>query len=235
MNYEFCDGMTHTIKKGDTLYSISRMHDVPIAMIMRANPYVDVYNLRVGDTICIPVMPDNMQQRRNNDTQLQNDMQGRNSDTQLQNGMQGRNSDTQLRNDMQGRNSDTQLQNDMQGRNSDTQLQNDMQGRNSDTQLQNDMQRNNSSTSVQNGTMTAPAMSDIRPQEGTTDNTSDSDDICESGMSGEWARYVSQPGDTLQDIMDRSESSNSDFWIKNSADRVYLLPGIAYYVYEKEN
>ncbi len=196
MNYEFCDGMTHTIKKGDTLYSISRMHDVPIAMIMRANPYVDVYNLRVGDTICIPVMPDNMQQRRNNDTQLQNDMQGRNSDTQLQN---------------------------------------DMQGRNSDTQLQNDMQRNNSSTSVQNGTMTAPAMSDIRPQEGTTDNTSDSDDICESGMSGEWARYVSQPGDTLQDIMDRSESSNSDFWIKNSADRVYLLPGIAYYVYEKEN
>lgn len=209
MNYEFCDGMTHTIKKGDTLYSISRMHDVPIAMIMRANPYVDVYNLRVGDTICIPVMPDNMQQRRNNDTQLQNDMQRRNSDTQLQNGMQGRNSDTQL--------------------------QNDMQGRNSDTQLQNDMQRNNSSTSVQNGTMTAPAMSDIRPQEGTTDNTSDSDDIFESGMSGEWARYVSQPGDTLQDIMDRSESSNSDFWIKNSADRVYLLPGIAYYVYEKEN
>ena len=196
MNYEFCDGMTHTIKKGDTLYSISRMHDVPIAMIMRANPYVDVYNLRVGDTICIPVMPDNMQQRRNNDTQLQNDMRGRNSDTQLRN---------------------------------------DMQGRNSDTQLQNDMQRNNSSTSVQNGTMTAPAMSDIRPQEGTTDNTSDSDDICESGMSGEWARYVSQPGDTLQDIMDRSESSNSDFWIKNSADRVYLLPGIAYYVYEKEN
>ena len=209
MNYEFCDGMTHTIKKGDTLYSISRMHDVPIAMIMRANPYVDVYNLRVGDTICIPVMPDNMQQRRNNDTQLQNDMQGRNSDTQLRN--------------------------DMQGRNSDTQLRNDMQGRNSYTQLQNDMQRNNSSTSVQNGTMTAPAMSDIRPQEGTTDNTSDSDDIFESGMSGEWARYVSQPGDTLQDIMDRSESSNSDFWIKNSADRVYLLPGIAYYVYEKEN
>ena len=196
MNYEFCDGMTHTIKKGDTLYSISRMHDVPIAMIMRANPYVDVYNLQVGDTICIPVMSDNMQQRRNNESQMQNDMQRRTGETQMQN---------------------------------------DMQRRTGETQMQNDMQRSNSGTSVQNGTMTAPAMSDIRPQEGATDNTSDSDDICESGMSGEWARYVSQPGDTLQDIMDRSESSNSDFWMKNSADRMHILPGIAYYVYEKEN
>ena len=196
MNYEFCDGMTHTIKKGDTLYSISRMHDVPIAMIMRANPYVDVYNLQVGDTICIPVMSDNMQQRRNNESQMQNGMQRRTGETQMQN---------------------------------------DMQRRTGETQMQNETQRSNSGTSVQNGTMTAPAMSDIRPQEGATDNTSDSDDICESGMSGEWARYVSQPGDTLQDIMDRSESSNSDFWMKNSADRMHILPGIAYYVYEKEN
>ncbi len=209
MNYEFCDGMTHTIKKGDTLYSISRMHDVPIAMIMRANPYVDVYNLQVGDTICIPVMSDNMQQRRNNESQMQNGMQRRTGETQMQN--------------------------DMQRRTGETQMQNDMQRRTGETQMQNETQRSNSGTSVQNGTMTAPAMSDIRPQEGATDNTSDSDDICESGMSGEWARYVSQPGDTLQDIMDRSESSNSDFWMKNSADRMHILPGIAYYVYEKEN
>ena len=222
MNYEFCDGMTHTIKKGDTLYSISRMHDVPIAMIMRANPYVDVYNLQVGDTICIPVMSDNMQQRRNNESQMQNDMQRRTGETQMQN-------------DMQRRTGETQMQNDMQRRTGETQMQNDMQRRTGETQMQNDMQRSNSGTSVQNGTMTAPAMSDIRPQEGATDNTSDSDDICESGMSGEWARYVSQPGDTLQDIMDRSESSNSDFWMKNSADRMHILPGIAYYVYEKEN
>jgi len=54
MNYEFCDGVTHTVKKGDTLYEISRMHNVPLAMLLRANPYVDVFNLQVGDTICVP-------------------------------------------------------------------------------------------------------------------------------------------------------------------------------------
>lgn len=54
MNYEYCDGFTHTIKKGDTLYEISRKHNVPLALLLRANPYVDVFNLQVGDTICIP-------------------------------------------------------------------------------------------------------------------------------------------------------------------------------------
>ena len=55
MNYKYCNGITHTIKQGDTLYSISRKHKIPLAMILRANPYVDVYNLKVGDTICVPV------------------------------------------------------------------------------------------------------------------------------------------------------------------------------------
>ena len=54
MNYEYCNGFTHTIKKGDTLYEISRKHNVPLALLLRANPYVDVFNLQVGDTICIP-------------------------------------------------------------------------------------------------------------------------------------------------------------------------------------
>lgn len=54
MNYEFCDGVTHTIKKGDTLYEISRKYKVPLALLLRANPYVDVFNLQVGDTICVP-------------------------------------------------------------------------------------------------------------------------------------------------------------------------------------
>lgn len=54
MNYEYCDGVTHTIKKGDTLYEISRKYNVALALLLRANPYVDVFNLQVGDTICIP-------------------------------------------------------------------------------------------------------------------------------------------------------------------------------------
>ena len=55
MNYDTCDGMTYTIKQGDTLYGISRKYDVPLAMILHANPYADVYRLNVGDTICIPM------------------------------------------------------------------------------------------------------------------------------------------------------------------------------------
>ncbi|SET05373.1 LysM peptidoglycan-binding domain-containing protein [[Clostridium] polysaccharolyticum] len=50
----YCNGTKYVIKKGDTLYSISRRYDVPLAMVLRANPYVDVYNLQIGDEICIP-------------------------------------------------------------------------------------------------------------------------------------------------------------------------------------
>ena len=58
MNYEYCDGVTHTIKKGDTLYEISRKYHVALGMLLRANPYVDVFNLQPGDTICIPADPE---------------------------------------------------------------------------------------------------------------------------------------------------------------------------------
>lgn len=50
----YCNGTKYVIKKGDTLYSISRKYDVPLALVLRANPYVDVYNLQIGDEICIP-------------------------------------------------------------------------------------------------------------------------------------------------------------------------------------
>ena len=56
MNFEYCEGKMHVIKEGDTLYQLSRQHNVPLALILRANPFVDVYNLQVGDEICIPTM-----------------------------------------------------------------------------------------------------------------------------------------------------------------------------------
>lgn len=55
MNQRFCNGMVHVIKEGETLYQLSRMYRVPVALLLRANPYVDVYNLQVGQEICIPV------------------------------------------------------------------------------------------------------------------------------------------------------------------------------------
>lgn len=56
MNRRFCNGMVHVIKEGENLYQLSRAYRVPLALILRANPYVDVYNLQVGQEICIPVV-----------------------------------------------------------------------------------------------------------------------------------------------------------------------------------
>jgi len=54
MNYEYCEGRVHVIEAGDTLYQLSRKYNVPLALILRANPISDVYNLQIGDEICIP-------------------------------------------------------------------------------------------------------------------------------------------------------------------------------------
>ena len=60
---KYCNGMMYTIKEGDTLYAISMKYQVPLAVLLRANPNVDVYNLQVGETICVPV------RRNDNDCQ----------------------------------------------------------------------------------------------------------------------------------------------------------------------
>ena len=56
MNYEYCEGQVHVIEAGDTLYQLSRKYNVPLALILRANPISDIYNLQIGDEICIPTM-----------------------------------------------------------------------------------------------------------------------------------------------------------------------------------
>jgi len=53
--YNSCSGIVYTIKEGDTLYAISGRFQVPIALILRANPLVDIYNLQVGARLCIPM------------------------------------------------------------------------------------------------------------------------------------------------------------------------------------
>ena len=49
-----CRGHIHVVQKGDTLYKLSRKYDVKLFDVMQANPYVNVYNLQIGDEICIP-------------------------------------------------------------------------------------------------------------------------------------------------------------------------------------
>lgn len=51
-----CRGYVHVVESGDTLYRIARKYDVKLFDIMRLNPYVNVYNLQIGDEVCIPTM-----------------------------------------------------------------------------------------------------------------------------------------------------------------------------------
>lgn len=55
LNGRPCSGVVHVIKKGDTLYKLSRIYDVKIADLIWQNPGVRIYNLQIGDRLCIPV------------------------------------------------------------------------------------------------------------------------------------------------------------------------------------
>lgn len=48
-------GIVHVIKEGDTLYKLSQTYKVKVVDLLLANPYVNVYNLQIGDEICVPV------------------------------------------------------------------------------------------------------------------------------------------------------------------------------------
>lgn len=52
-----CRGIIHVIENGDTLYLLGKRYHVSVSSIMYANPYVNIYNLQVGDELCIPVGP----------------------------------------------------------------------------------------------------------------------------------------------------------------------------------
>ena len=51
--------ITHTIKLGDTLFSLARTYDTTVSKLLELNPGVEVYNLQIGSTliICQPETP----------------------------------------------------------------------------------------------------------------------------------------------------------------------------------
>lgn len=55
-NFDSCYGLYHVIEQGDTLYRLGKQYRVSVSDIMQANPYVDVYNLQIGETLCIPAV-----------------------------------------------------------------------------------------------------------------------------------------------------------------------------------
>ncbi|MDO4555881.1 MAG: LysM peptidoglycan-binding domain-containing protein [Lachnospiraceae bacterium] len=56
---KLCSGLIYKVEAGDTLYSISRKYELRVRDLMRANPFVNVYNLQIGEELCIPVAPGN--------------------------------------------------------------------------------------------------------------------------------------------------------------------------------
>lgn len=58
MNGNGCIGFIHTAEKGDTLYKIGKKYGVGVSALLFANPYVDVYDIRPGDELCVPKLPD---------------------------------------------------------------------------------------------------------------------------------------------------------------------------------
>ncbi len=206
MNYEYCDGVTHAIKQGETLYSLSRQYKVPLAILLRANPYIDVYNLKIGDTICVPVK----RQGQGNGCQgmvcggmaVMPRAGGQDEDTGMD---MGRSMPEDTGMDM-GRNMPEDTGMDM-GR--------EMPGGGMNMRMGRGMYDYGNSMDTDNNIT------------GRDREETDNQDSC-------WIKYVAQAGDTLQDIYDRSACSKEMFWDKNRADRMYMLPGVAYFILEND-
>lgn len=65
-----CRGMVHVIEKGDTLYRLGKRYHVSVGQLMFANPFVNVYNLQIGDELCIPISI----QPRNPESRMQGEL-----------------------------------------------------------------------------------------------------------------------------------------------------------------
>lgn len=51
-----CTGIIHVVQKGDSLYQIGRLYQVSVSQLIFANPFVDIYNLQIGDELCVPAV-----------------------------------------------------------------------------------------------------------------------------------------------------------------------------------
>ena len=47
-------GFIHVIEQGDTLYKLGKRYGVTVSALLFAIPWVNVYNLQIGDELCIP-------------------------------------------------------------------------------------------------------------------------------------------------------------------------------------
>ncbi len=222
MNYEYCDGITHTIKKGDTLYEISREHKVPLSMLLRANPYVDVFNLQVGDTICVPtkkplenafLTPRPSRRNMTGNTDQEAVMQQCNATAMSQQANAAGTTDRNVTAKPRDEN-----ESDMPDRNASAmprdENESDMPDRNAAA-----MPRNTKVTDTQERAVA------FVPQSTSATRQTDT----------EWKKYVVKPGDTLFDILQGDKDQVLAFVDKNGLANMYMLPGVAYYISDTKN
>ena len=275
MNYEYCAGVTYTIKNGDTLYEISRRHGVPLALLLRANPYVDVFSLQAGDTICIPQktkeelpypmespMQDSMEDsmgeseedsmennirraagKTNSSAGMQDGMPGNSRSTGMQAGMQGNNSSAGMQAGMQGNNSSAGMQDGMPGSNSPAGMPGGMTGNNNSTRMQAGMPEQNSTAGMQRN-VGMDRMAGQRADNEQMDEMlvwSEQADLNRGKKGGstssgkQWCKYVIKPGDTLEDVFKDMDDDMDEFWERNPASQIYLLPGVVCHVCKNSN
>lgn len=55
MNMTGCSGLIHTVCSGESLYMISKKYHISLDDLIKANPNLDLYNLRVGMKLYVPV------------------------------------------------------------------------------------------------------------------------------------------------------------------------------------
>lgn len=233
MNYDTCDGMTYTIKQGDTLYGISRKYDVPLAMILHANPYADVYRLNVGDTICIPMKKKcckkpcssgNRGMSEDNDSSMNNGMGVENNITgnlNVSDGMIETRRNKEMPDNMAGTRQSTGMSDNMTGTRQSTEMPGDMSENRRNIGISDNMDM---SESMDLPDKVLGARTDVRSDRMSENKVSDDD---------KWVKYVAQPGDTLFDVFNKSECDLNEFLNKNGLKGIYILPGLVYFVKEK--
>ncbi|MBS5363288.1 MAG: LysM peptidoglycan-binding domain-containing protein [Butyribacter sp.] len=233
MNYDTCDGMTYTIKQGDTLYGISRKYDVPLAMILHANPYADVYRLNVGDTICIPMKKKcckkpcssgNRGISEDNDSSMNNGMGVENNiagNLNVSDGMIETRRNKEMPDNMAGTRQSTGMSDNMTGTRQSTEMSGDMSENRRNIGISDNMDM---SESMDLPDKVLGARTDVRSDRMSENKVSDDD---------KWVKYVAQPGDTLFDVFNKSECDLNEFLNKNGLKGIYILPGLVYFVKEK--
>lgn len=233
MNYDTCDGMTYTIKQGDTLYGISRKYDVPLAMILYANPYADVYRLNVGDTICIPMKKKcckkpcssgNRGISEDNDSSMNNGMGVENNiagNLNVSDGMIETRRNKEMPDNMAGTRQSTGMSDNMTGTRQSTEMSGDMSENRRNIGISDNMDM---SESMDLPDKVLGARTDVRSDRMSENKVSDDD---------KWVKYVAQPGDTLFDVFNKSECDMNEFLNKNGLKGIYILPGLVYFVKEK--